>query len=132
MAISEDILLAAVDAIACLDGLSMDADHLVEDVYLLAYAFPEESDFKAAVASTCKAVAFLVRGQVSSSSLKYGLNQWFSYHYQHRVAQGAKADCRVIYRPLENGIEVKGFGHRRIPEDFYRRMSAGRIQGNTH
>ncbi|WP_165055400.1 MULTISPECIES: hypothetical protein [unclassified Adlercreutzia] len=127
MAISEEILLEAVDAIAGLDGLSMDADHLVEDVYLLAYAFPEEGDFKAAVASTCKAVSFLARGQVSSSSLKHELDQWLSYHYQHRVAQGAKADCRVIYRPSEEGIEVKGFGHRKIPEDFYRRMSAGRI-----
>ncbi|WP_165172039.1 hypothetical protein [Adlercreutzia sp. ZJ242] len=60
--------------------------------------------------------------------MKHELGQWLSCHYQHRVVQGAKADCRIIYRTTEDGIEVKGFGHRRIPEDFYRRMSAGRVE----
>lgn len=126
MAVSDEVLLKAAEAIASVDGLSMDPDFLVEDVFLLAYAFPDEQEFKAAVASTCKALSLIIQDRVSVSSLKYGLKSWHSYHYQHCVAQGARADCRLIYKFTDEGIEVKGFGHRRIPEDIYFRLVAGR------
>lgn len=126
MAVSDEALRQAAEAIAAADGLAMDPEHLVEDTFLLAYAFEDESEFKAAVANTCRAIAFLVSGQVTPSSLKYEFEDWHSYHYQHRIGQGEKADCRIIFRPTDEGIEVKGFGHRRIPEDLYRRLSKGR------
>lgn len=47
MAVDDARLRAAVDAITDVEGLSMDPDSLVEDVYLLAYAFPEDDDFEA-------------------------------------------------------------------------------------
>ena len=62
MAISDELLQEAVRAVTRVEGLAMDENDLVEDVFLLAYAFPEEEDFKAAVASTCKAMAFLIGG----------------------------------------------------------------------
>ncbi|MCI8367808.1 MAG: hypothetical protein HFJ66_09495 [Eggerthellaceae bacterium] len=126
MAIDEEILREAVVAIADVPGLHMDADDLVEDIYLLAYAFPEEGDFKAAVASTVRAMGQLSVGRVSASPLKHNFAAWSSYHYQPRVGQGARAVCRIVFRPVEGGIEVKGFGHRRIPKDFYERIAAGR------
>ena len=126
MQISDEVLLEAVDAIVDVAGLHMDADYLVEDVFLLAYAFPEESDFKAVVANTVRALSQLVAGRVAPSPLKYDFASWYSYHYQPRVGQGVRAVCRIIYRPLDDGIEVKGFGHRRIPKDFYARMGEGR------
>ena len=46
MAVDDARLRAAVDAITDVEGLSMDPDSLVEDVYLLAYAFPEDDDFE--------------------------------------------------------------------------------------
>ncbi|NGM17946.1 hypothetical protein GMI70_08090 [Eggerthellaceae bacterium zg-893] len=127
MAVSESLIVEAVDAIADVEGLAMDPNHLVEDVYLLAFAFPQDDDFKAAVASTCRAFSQIVEGRVTTSSLKYDFAGWRSYHYQPRVGQGSKAVCRIVFRPTQSGIEVKGFGHRRIPKDLYKRLSAGRV-----
>ena len=127
MPISRETVLRAAQSIAECDGLFMDADALLEDVVLLAYAFPHEDDFMAAIVNTCNAIAFVRAGKVDASELKYGFAGWSSYHYQHRVGQGVRATCRIMFRSVEGGIEVKGFGHRRIPEDFCFRMSeAGR------
>ena len=125
--ISEAVLLQAAETVSAVKGLAMDPNDLVEDVFLLAHAFPEERDFKAAVASTCRALGRLIAGAVTPSDLKYDLSGWSSYHYQPWVGQGVRAMCRITFRRIEGGIEVKGFGHRRIPEDFYRRMGAGRM-----
>lgn len=129
MAINRKLIQQAIESIAEVEGVSMSATSLVEDVFLLAHASPEEEDFMAACASTCRALKNLVEGRVTSSKLKYDLEDWKSYHYQHRVNQGAKATCRIMYRLVAEGIEVKGFGHRRIPGDFYERMSDLRNEG---
>ena len=71
MAVDDARLRAAVDAITDVEGLSMDPDSLVEDVYLLAYAFPEDDEFEAAVATTCRALTALNAERVSASMLKY-------------------------------------------------------------
>lgn len=126
MAISRELIYQAALSIAGAPGLSMDANALLEDTVLLAYAFPEEDEFEAACANTKRAVSLLANGAVSSSELKYALAGWRSYHYQHKVGQGVKAACRIVFRPISGGIEVKGFGHRRIPQDLYERMSAQR------
>lgn len=112
----------AVETISKVEGVRMDANSLVEDSFLLAYAFTEEEDFLAACANTCRALEQLVSGKVVPGDLKYDFEEWKAYHYQHRVAQGMKADCRIMYRKIPDGIEVKGFGHRHIPYDFYERM----------
>ncbi|MGN0261654.1 MAG: hypothetical protein ACI4B9_02220 [Eggerthellaceae bacterium] len=127
MAISNDLIRQAVEALAGIEGVFMDPASLVEDVFLFAYAFPEQEDFMAACASTSRALGLLMKGAVDSSNLKYQLEGWDSYHYQHRAGQGVKADCRIMYRRIDGGIEVKGFGHRRIPADFYIRMGEKRL-----
>lgn len=127
MAVDDARLRTAIDAITDVEGLSMDPDSLVEDVYLLAYAFPEDDDFEAAIASTCRALTALIADRVSTSALKYEFDTWSSYHYQPRIVQGTRATCRIVFRNTNDGIEVKGFGHRRIPKDFYQRMSSTRI-----
>lgn len=128
MAISDELLQEAVRAVTRVEGLAMDENDLVEDVFLLAYAFPEEEDFKAAVASTCKAMAFLIGGgRVKSGDLKYEFEGWHFNRYLHRAEQGVRALCRIMFKESDGGIEVKGFGRRRIPNDFYGRMGAGRM-----
>lgn len=126
MPVSKTQLQRAIDAIAGVDGLYMDPHYLVEDVVLLSVSFPDEHEFQAAVVHTVNALTLLRNGSVTASHLEQRLDGWCSYHYQHRVAQGARADCRIIFRPKENGIEVKGFGHRYIPQDVYRRLVQGR------
>lgn len=68
--ISEAVLLEAAEAVSAVKGLAMDPNDLVEDVFLLAYAFPEERDFKAAVASTCRALGRLVAEAVTPSDFE--------------------------------------------------------------
>ncbi len=123
MPISNEDIRSAIIAISDVSGVWMDTGALAEDAILLAYAFPEEDEFKAACANTCRALSLLVEGKVATSDLKYAFEDWQSYHYQHHVGQGSAATCRIIYRKIEGGIEVMGFGHRHIPEDFYVRMS---------
>ena len=123
MVISNDLMRQAVDSLSKTDGLIMSSASLVEDVPLLSLAFSAEDDFMAACASTQRAFEHLVVGKVTASDLKYGFEEWSSYHHQHRVGQGIRATCRIMYRKVDDGIEVKGFGHRRIPADFYERMS---------
>lgn len=127
MAISDGLIRCAIETLSQSEGVFMDPASLVEDVFLLAYAFPEEEDFMAACASTSRAFGYLTDGAVDSSNLKYQLEGWDSYHYQHRVGQGVKADCRIMFHRIDGGIEVKGFVHRRIPADFYLRMGEGRL-----
>lgn len=66
---------------------------------------PEDDDFEAAVANTCRALTALIAERVSASMLKYEFDTWSSYHYQPRVAQGARATCRIIFRGTEGSIE---------------------------
>lgn len=128
MKVSPAVLRRGVEAIASTDGLRMDPDDLVEDVFLLAYAFPNADDFKAAVAATVRSIGLVRAHAVTSSTLKYEFSGWNSFHFQHRVAQGARADCRLVYRLVDDGVEVKGFGHRRIPRDLYARLSDDRTE----
>lgn len=123
MAVKRETIRKAIEAIAGIQGLYMDDAAVVEDVALLSHAFPDEDDYMAACASTQRALRQLTNQEVASSDLKYGFAEWKSYHYQHRVGQGVRATCRVMYREVDGGIEVKGFGHRRIPSDFYERMA---------
>lgn len=126
MPISDEAVLEAAMAIASVPGLEMDPDDLLEDAFLLARSFPEEDEFMAAAAATVRAIGSIAGRRVTSSRLKYAFEGWLSYHYQHRVSQGGSADCRVVFRETERGVEVKAFGHRRVPADIYERMAASR------
>jgi predicted nucleic-acid-binding protein len=126
--ISQSSIDSAIDAIAGVDGLYMDANYLVEDVYLLAYAYKQEPAFQSAVANTVRALEQIVAGKVSAAALKHNLESWQSYHFQSSVGQGSKADCRIIFKQRANGIEVRTFGNRHIPEDIYTRLSTTRQQ----
>lgn len=74
----------------------------------------------------CTAMDDLVDGRVEGAPLKYDLSEWCSFHFQHHRARGAKADTRIIYRRTDDGIQVRGFGHRHLPRDIYRRIMAER------
>lgn len=124
MPVSDGAVRDSVVAISRVEGVAMDPRALAEDAVALARALPDERDYRAAVASTCRALDQLAHGLVQSSALKYEHEGWLSYHYQHAVAQGARADMRIMYRMDGEVVVVRGFGHRDTPEDFYARMSS--------
>ena len=122
MTISTDTVIGAALAIADVDGVEADAHAVIEDAFLLAYAFADEEDYLAAVANTRRALRQLCDGAVSPSQLKYDYKGWCSYHFQHRVAQGARADMRIIFKRTSTGVRLRAFGHRNLPKDFYERV----------
>ncbi len=123
MPVSEGALRDAIVAIAEVKNVLTDPRALAEDALALSHALPDEREYRAAIANTCRALEQLAYGKVQSSSLKYVHEGWLSYHYQHTVAQGARADMRIMYRLEGKKLKVRGFGHRDIPEDFYVRMA---------
>lgn len=123
MAIDRESLHEAIHEIAGVDGITMDEATLVEDVLLLARSFPDELDFRLAVANTTRALSNLALGKVDTARLKYDLGGYRSFHYQHRVGQGQRADCRIVFKESGDGIAILGIGHRDIPSDIYARLS---------
>ena len=123
MAISKERMAEAIAAIASVPGVSMSSQGLFDDVLLLSYAFSGEVDFMAAIASTRSALGNLVADRVSPASLKYDYQGWHCFHYQHRVAQGVRADMRIMFKRVDRGIQVHAFGHRNLPQDFYERLA---------
>ena len=124
MPVSGGAVRDAVVAISQVENVRMDPNALAEDVLALSRALTDEREYRAAVVNTCRALDQIARGKVQSSALKYEREGWLSYHYQHAVAQGVKADMRIMYRMEGEKVAVRGFGHRDTPEDFYVRMSS--------
>ncbi len=123
MQVDEAIVERAIDAIASEEMLKMDARDLAEDCLVLACAFPDASEYAAAIANTRKAVRDVAAGKVCDSGLRDLLEGWRCHHYQHARRRGQRADMRMIYR-VENGeVMVRCFGHRFLPSDVYRRLS---------
>lgn len=125
MAVSSDLLRSAIVQISSLSSIRMAPEALVEDVTLLAKVWADEDDFAVAVASCCRALEQVAAGKVTPDPLVGTLDGWWSHHFQLRRAQGEKAVLRVVFRPREGYVEVKGFGHRFKPADIYHRMVLG-------
>lgn len=124
MPVSNETVRDAVAAIAQVANVRMDPNALAEDALALAHALPDDGDYRTAIANTCRALGQIADGKVQSSSLRYQHEGWLSYHYQHAVAQGARADMRIMYKLEDGKVIVRGFGHRDTPEDFYVRMGS--------
>ena len=119
----------AIREIAAIDGVEFDSDMLADDVLVLTYAFPDPAEYAAAIQATARALRLIVDERVSTGELVDDYSGWSSYHYQHRVVQSSKADMRIMFRRTGTAIQVRGFGHRRMPADFYRRMGeVGRVR----
>lgn len=126
MAISDEQFVSAIKAVSAVEGIYMDPNDLADDVFLLSYAWPDSEDFEPAVANTCRALSQIAGNIVCGTPLEGRYAEWRSFHYQHKRAQGAKADMRIIFQRRDGSIIVKGFGHRYIPADIYSRLSQTR------
>lgn len=123
MTISKDLIERAIVAVAAVPQVEMAPRRLAEDALLLAQAFTQEDDYLAAVTSTCRALRQLVVGAVTPADLRYDFAGWQSFHYQHKVGQGLRADMRVVFQKTGEGLRVLAFGHRNLPHDFYERLA---------
>ena len=96
MAADYALLEQAIAIISSVRGLYMDPDALADDVILLAYIWPDEGEFKMAVARVHRTLTQLVEGNVEGSPLKYGFSGWRSFHFQHRRGQQSRTDTRIV------------------------------------
>lgn len=130
MTVSSQTAFRAIDLLAAVEGVEMDSRALADDVLLLAVSFPDEDNFKCAVASTCKELRHIAAHKTTDAPLKYSYEGWLSHHYQHRRAQGQNANMRIVYTWRRNVVRVRGFGHRHLPFDIYDRLSEGDLWRN--
>lgn len=123
MTIKSDLILEWIERTAHVQGVSMDPDALADDVFLMAYVFSEEAAFLQAMNHVVQALHMLVAGKVQASQLEKNLSGWDSYHFQSKRVQGQRADLRIIFqRTADDTLYVKGFGHRFLPADIYKRL----------
>ncbi|MBQ9004546.1 MAG: hypothetical protein IJ087_22130, partial [Eggerthellaceae bacterium] len=113
----------AVGVLAGVEGVYFDERYLVQDVIGVAEVFPDVGDFEAAITATARMLRHIVEGKVDTSSLGDDYEGWECCHYQPVVAQGGKATMRIMFARDGQVVRVRGFGDRRLPEDFYRRMA---------
>ncbi len=116
-------ILAAIDVLASIEGILFDPKSLAEDVVGVAAAFPDKDDFEAAISATARTLGLIVEGRVDVSILSDDYEGWECCHYQARAMRGMKATMRIMFTRADDGVRVRGFGERRRPEDFYRRMA---------
>lgn len=126
MPISLALFHESIDLIAGIQQLEMDPQALADDIVLLDRVWHDKREFKSAITSVHKAIEQLVQGAVSGTPLKNNHKDWMSYHFQHRRSQGGKADMRIVYQLKAGRIRVRGFGHRHLPVDIYRRLNEER------
>lgn len=123
MAISDALLQLGIEQLSQIDGISMDADRLVDDVVLVAYVFDDPQLFSTAIANVINAINLVVRERRIGPALVNNKAGWWSYHFQSQRTQRHTADMRIVYQDTGTTIRIMGFGHRWIPQDLYDRLS---------
>ena len=123
MSVDQALVIDTAIAIAAVEGIEADPHTIVEDAFLLSMAFSDRDDYLAAAANTVRALKQLVERTASPAKLKHNHKGWLSYHYQHKVAQGERADLRIVFRYADGKVRLRAFGHRSLPKDFYERIS---------
>lgn len=122
MAINNDLLVEAINIISSINGIQMDSNALVDDVVLVALVYDEEPVFKTAIANITTAFNLIVQKRNIGTSLRGNLSGWASFHFQSQRTQGHPADLRIVYQDVGADIQVRGFGNRHLPNDFYKRL----------
>lgn len=126
MNVDKATIKQAVIAISAVEGIWMKPKALVQDSVYLTLAFPEQEEYKTAIANTVKALKGIVANSISAAMLNRTFKGWESYHYQPKVGQRVPADMRIVFKREDDGVHVLGFGHRYTPVDLYRRVSASK------
>lgn len=122
MAIRNTVLSEWIRRIAAVPGIEMDPDALVDDVVLMAYAFTNEDLFNTAMTNVASALLLIFKHRDVGQDLQANLTGWKSYHFQSQRIRKHPADLRIVYQDTGSVIRVRGFGHRWIPEEVYRRL----------
>lgn len=122
MAISNQLLQNAINIIASVNGIQMDPNALVDDVVLVALVYDDPQVFQTAITNITNALNLIVQRRNIGTPLTGNLSGWISYHFQSQRNQKHPADLRIAYQDLGTSIQVRGFGNRHLPNDFYKKL----------
>lgn len=120
--ISEDMLRHAIDVIGRTEGIQMDVDSLIDDVFILSNIYSTEQTFILAVNQIHHSLKQIVKTRTIGTELFGNLSNWRSFHFQSRRVNKQSADLRIVYQDTGDFIQVRGFGNRHLPQDFYQRI----------
>lgn len=95
------------------------SSHVKADIAELRRAFPADEDFAAALRAISRRLRALPIAD--SSELDHDLAGWLRVKFSSTVAD--HADLRIVYRTVEDGTELRAFGHRHDPESVYYRAT---------
>ncbi|MFY0521538.1 hypothetical protein ACOMCU_27550 [Lysinibacillus sp. UGB7] len=120
--ISRDLMVAAINDIAAINGIEMDPQHLALDVFALAQVFSDKEEFKEVIVSVIMAIKDIFKDGEIGDDLQFRLKGFKSYHFSSPYPEKpGDEDMRVVYPEIKNTI-ILAFGHRYIPFDFYKRL----------
>lgn len=121
--VSNELLRFWITEVTNLQGISMDADKVVDDVVLVAFTFDDPEVFSTIMNNVVVALQLIIQQRNIGQELIGGKTGWNSFHFQSQRKQKQNADMRIVYQDTGTTIRVMGFGHRRIPDDIYQRLS---------
>lgn len=122
MTISDNLIQNAILQISQIEGIEINPDELVDDIVLLAFAFPKDDDFILATAQVANHLNLLVQNRIKGTDLRQNYDGWKSCHFQSAKKNGHEADLRIVYQDIPPLKRIRGFGHRKIPESVYKRL----------
>lgn len=92
------------------------------NIVLVAYVFDDEILFMTAITQIKNAIHQIVKTRIIGQALVGNLSDWMSFHFQSQRAQKHPSDLRIVYKDTGTDINIRGFGHRHLPSDVYRRL----------
>jgi hypothetical protein len=96
--------------------------YVKDDITELRRAFPDDGEFARALQAVTRRLRDLRPDD--GAELDHDLEGWWRVKFSSGVRKGA--ELRIIFRPIEDGFELRAFGHRHDPESIYFRLQTRR------
>ena len=94
--------------------------HVKDDIAALRRALKEDADFARALRAVTQRLRHLRPGE--GAELDHDLDGWWRMKFSSGIAD--YVDLRIIFCPVDDGFELRAFGHRHEPESVYFRAVA--------
>lgn len=135
MNVSRDAIAIGIRLIASVKGIKLEQPHLMIDLLGLAQLepFSDDEKFISVVQTIQKALIQISEGTEQSDDLKGNYSELKSLHTRSEYPTDyPRDDLRIVYqkpKKSDGEIIIFGFGHRYLPDDFYKRLKQ-RVEHN--
>ena len=110
---------ALIDLIARLP-IQVVPENVEDDIQSLRVAYSDDDHFCQALTAIGHEIIVALRDpQQYGKALGHAYEGWRRSKFQSEKESKREADLRLIFRATSGGIEVRAFGHRRLPNTVY-------------